>query len=133
MLLGNLAGFRDAALIEATRALLLSDEFDFRDVSSLVYAGTGEPETREAAWTFFKDHYDAFAAKMRSDERGWALSFMYMFCDADHRADAAQFFTPRATFDGGPRLLANALDSIDQCIAQRARNAPDIAKFLSRY
>ncbi len=134
MLLGALSGFRAPELIAAAQALALSREFDIRDGRSLFFAGLGDPATREQAWTFIKTHFDDLLAQMRDDEKMGALRLAGAFCDVEHRQDAEAFFTPRAAkINGGPRTLARVLEGVDQCIAQREKNAPDIAAFMKKY
>ena len=134
MLLGALAGFADPELVKAAQQLGLSGEFDVRDGGGLLYAGLGEPATREMAWQFVKDHFDEIAAKLRDDEKMWSLGVAGRFCDAEHRKDAEAFFSERAKkINGGPRALARTLEGVDQCIALREKNAPEIAAFLKKF
>jgi alanyl aminopeptidase len=134
MLLGALASFADPALVKAAEDLALAGEFDVRDGGGLFMAGMDDPATREQAWTFVKAHFDELAAKLRDDEKSWSLGVARSFCDAEHRADAEAFFKERAAkINGGPQALARTLESMDECIAQRARNAPEIATFLKKF
>ncbi len=55
-------------------------------------------------------------------------------CSDAVREDAKSFFEPRMkTVQGGTRALANALESIHLCAAQKPAAETEIAKFLSQY
>jgi alanyl aminopeptidase len=56
------------------------------------------------------------------------------FCSAPERAEVEAFFKPKVEgYAGGPRILAQALERIDLCIARRAALGPSLAEFLKRY
>ena len=56
------------------------------------------------------------------------------FCDEHHRHDAAEFFEGRSTkYGGGPRNLAQTLESIDLCVAYKKAQQPSLTEFLERY
>jgi len=52
-------------------------------------------------------------------------------CSPGERADGERVFGPRAqTALGGPRAFANALERLDLCIDQRAREVPELERFF---
>jgi len=54
------------------------------------------------------------------------------FCDPVHRQEVAAFFTERMErAPGGPRRLAQVLESMDLCIAYKAAQGPSVESFLS--
>ena len=74
------------------------------------------------------------AARMRSDEFQGMIGVPGMFCDDAHRADADTFFSPRAAkVDNGPKTLAQALESVDLCIASQKHHLPSTTEFLKKY
>jgi hypothetical protein len=53
-------------------------------------------------------------------------------CDEAAQQDAEQFFSGRSTkFLGGPRVLAQALESMHLCIAWKAAQTASVEKFLA--
>jgi len=55
------------------------------------------------------------------------------FCDPASRDQVQAFFGPRASkYSGAPRALAQTLESIDQCIANKAAQGPSVAEFLAK-
>ncbi|HEX2573943.1 MAG TPA: M1 family metallopeptidase [Polyangia bacterium] len=132
-ILGAVGAFDDPALVRAALSKVLSGEFDLRESISILTGVLGNWKTREQAYAFVKENYDVLAARMRSDEFQLVLHLPGAFCDAAHRADAASFFTERATrIDGGPRTLEQTLEMVDLCIARQARHQPSVIEFLKK-
>jgi alanyl aminopeptidase len=53
-----------------------------------------------------------------------------VICDAEHRADAERFFRDRVQAqNGGPRVLAQALESISLCEAERVARQASVTSF----
>jgi aminopeptidase N len=134
-LLLALGSFRDPALGAEALALLLRDDFDLRESLSILWAAADHRETQDVAWRFVQDNFDRLAARARSDEAAWLVGGIVSgFCDAERRREAAAFFEPRvARIDGASLALANALETVDACVAEEARNASAVAEFLRSY
>ena len=119
-MLGALASTRDPALL--TRALDLSLDPRLRQNERITIVATllSTLETRDAAWTWLTAHFDALAP-MLPDRYAGFLPRAFKVCDAT-RADALRtFFTPRVDkLTGGPRNLALALETAEQCAARVA-------------
>jgi alanyl aminopeptidase len=133
-LLGALGSFRDPALVRASTALLLSNDFPpLESVSGIASGMLGEEATREPFYAFVKEHFDALVERLPHEARGYMPVFGSAFCDAAHRQDVAAFFQERSARDpGGPQFLAQALERVDLCIAQREALQPGLTRFLSR-
>jgi len=133
-LLAALGAFRDPALADASLALILGGDLDFRETRGIVAARMEEPETRETAWAWLQANWDAILVKMRADEGMWLYATVETFCDEAHRDAAAVFLAERArATPGAPRTLQNAFDASTVCIAAQKLNGPAIAEFLARY
>ncbi|QRK09152.1 M1 family metallopeptidase [Archangium violaceum] len=133
-LLGALGAFNDPTLVRASIALLLSD--DFSPLEVIMYmAGElmNEEVPRELLYTYVKDHYDALTERLPHEARGAAPTLGVAFCDPAHRQDIEAFFKERsAHHPGGPKFLAQTLERVDLCIAQREALRPGLMRFLTR-
>jgi alanyl aminopeptidase len=131
-LIGALSSFTDPALARSNLRLLLDPAMDMREVGWLLYGAAWEVRTREVAYTFVKEHYDALAARMpeeRVSSLVWAGS---SFCDPVRRQEVAAFFSERTgRAPGGARDLAQALESMDLCIALKQAQGASVESFLS--
>jgi alanyl aminopeptidase len=133
-LLLALGSFRDPALARASTDLLLSQDYPTLEVFGGLASGMmGYEPTRELFFTYVKDHFDALLARLPQEVGGYMPSLGGAFCDSAHRQDVEAFFKDRAPrYPGGPKILAQALESVDLCIAQRDSLQPGLARFLAR-
>ncbi|WNG40999.1 M1 family metallopeptidase [Archangium violaceum] len=131
-ILGALGSFREPSLVRENLKLLLEPGVDMREVFRLLFAAGWDVRTRDVAYAFVKENYDALAARLPEagvEMLAWSAS---AYCDPVHRQDAAAFFTERmARAPGGPRTLAQVLEGVDLCIAFKAAQGPGIESFLA--
>ena len=129
-----LGEFRQPDLVRRALALSLSDEFDSRESISVVTVAADTGNSPELAWDFFKEHYDAMLARQPRESVGDAPEIAKAFCDPAHRKDVADFFRGRIEkLPGGPRNLAQTLETIDLCIALRTAQEGSVKEFLAKY
>ena len=120
-LLSALASVTDEALAARARALTLDPNLRVNEVGTVLARQAAHRTTREAAWQYLQDHFDAIIDRIPARRAGQIVGFAARFCDAVHREQAARFFEPRVSeLPGGPRNLAAALESIDLCAARVA-------------
>ncbi|MFL5353519.1 M1 family metallopeptidase [Archangium sp.] len=127
-----LGGFNDPALVRENLKLVLDPGTDVREVGWLLFRAGFDVRTRDVAFAFVKENYDALAARLPEEGvEGLALSAV-SYCDPVHRQEAAAFFTERmARAPGGPRTLAQVLESVDLCIAFKAAQGTSLESFLA--
>ena len=137
-LIGALGQFRDPSIIESTFGLLLKDDFDIRRTVGLLFGPLGYWKTRELPYAWVKQNYDALAARLprvvESDMTAILPFTATGACSAKSAADAEAFFKDKMTKAvGGPRTLAQALESIRLCAARREAQQAGLAEFLKSY
>ncbi len=133
-LLRALGDFRDPALVRRALDLYLDGEFDPREADTPFLTAAEAINSPDLAWSFFKEHYDTILARVPREIVGTAPSVGGGFCDAAHRKDLADFFQDRVgKLPGGPRTLAQTLETIDLCIALRDTQEGSVREFLSGY
>ena len=133
-LLSALGSFRDPALAREALGLFLSKEFDAREAYGILFAASRDEDNKALVWDFVKTNYDAIVARMPREITGFVPYLGAGFCDAEHRAEVAAFFQERvAKLPGGTRALAQALETIDLCIASRSAQEPGVREFLKGY
>jgi cytosol alanyl aminopeptidase len=117
---------------------MLEAQADANEIRQLIYLYSQRRKVRNVAWEFLTTNYDSIVARLPSSrgvDAGTSLMFAGRgFCDAEGRAKVESFFGERAKkLQGGPRELAQTLESIDQCIARRAALEQPLAEFLKQY
>ncbi len=124
--------FRDAGLAKEAQALVLSDDLDPRESFAILGAQSRHPATRAAAYDFVKTNFDALVKRLPRDSAAGFPSFAVGFCDDEHLADASIFFKDRAPQSvGGPRRLAQSLETLQLCSALRKQQSASVGAFLN--
>jgi len=125
-LLTALGRFTDAELATRARAVSLEANTRSNEISLVVGAQLGEPETRSAARAWLRSEYTAL---MKKGPRGLGTGFARL--DASDRCSNAEadeidaWHGPRLReIEGGPRRLAQAVESIRLCAALKAAQTP---------
>ena len=132
-LLGAMGAFADPKIVAQAMSLALTDEFDLREGSGLLSAGFTRPATREAAYVFVRDHFDAIAAKLPPMYRPYMAFTFVAMCDASRTKEFETFFRPKIDpLDGGPRIMQQALEELALCSASRKAQTPGVVAFLQR-
>jgi alanyl aminopeptidase len=134
-LLGAIGAFRDPAIVKANFALLLKGEVDLREGRALLLAPLRTAATRALPFDLVRDNYDQLVSTLPSGGMGEMAARLPVigsaFCDDRRRGEVEAFFKDRvAKTTGGERILAQILESIDQCIAIRKAQEPGVAQFL---
>ncbi len=113
-----LGSTRDPALAARARGLALDPQLRVNEIFLPLYPQLHDPATRDATWAFIKAHFDALAGRMPPESAGYAPAALGAYCDAQHAADVQSFFASRVhALPGGPRNLAEAVESIRLCAA----------------
>jgi alanyl aminopeptidase len=129
--LGALAGFRDPELAARTRAMMLEDEFPSLETSGFLYAGTGTPEGREAAWKFLVDNYDKIHGRMPREYRS-GLIYLGGDCSKAGLERTIAFFKDRTPGElQGPRTYSSFVEGQTLCIARREKDTASFVEFLT--
>ena len=134
LLFDALGAFRDPALSQRGLLLLTSGEFETREAMRMLMGVASHVETRQVAYDFVKQNFQKLVDKLPRDAGSRLSSVAAGFCDAAHRSDAESFFTGRSTrYIGGPRVLKQTLERIEQCSRLQTAESGHIATFLKAY
>jgi aminopeptidase N len=133
-LLYSLGSFPDPEIARKALPIVLTDEFDSRQSLNILFGVGQSPKTRDLAYDFVKQNWDALIAKLPTDTGAFLPYVAGGYCDDAHRQDAASFFHGRSTkYTGGPRNLAQMLEGIDLCVAFKKAQQPSVTEFLKSY
>ena len=133
-LLAGLGGVREPALAAELLPLTLDDRIDPRESIYLLFRLSQQRETRRTAFDFLKANYEKLLARLPQGELSatqylpWAGAGL---CADDTHAEIEGFFRPRAaSVMGAPRVLAQVLESVDQCVALKHAQMPSLVAYL---
>ncbi|MDI1481609.1 M1 family metallopeptidase [Polyangium sp. y55x31] len=129
--LGALTSFRDRALVDESLALVLDGGFDPRDAVWLL----GQDERMlDRSLGYVEKNWSALVSRMPSEALGYLPLVFQGSCDETNRAAVARVFEGRVSeIVGAPRALAQSLESISLCVAQRQKLEPSLRAFLQKY
>jgi len=129
-----LGAFQDPEIIKTAQSIVLTDEFDSRESQGILFAPAQMRQTRDLAYDFVKQNWNALIAKLPTDSGSFMPYIAGGYCDAEHRQDVENFFTGRSTkYTGGPRILTQVLEGIDLCVAYKNAQEGSVAEFLKTY
>ncbi len=132
-LLDGLSSVREPQLVRQLLPMVLDPANDVREVLWMLYRPSQDPATRDVVYSFVKENYDALVARMPEMFGARLVYVGAAWCDAEHRKDVADFFTQRsARTPEGPRVLAQVMEELDLCIAQKEAQGASIEAFLTR-
>ncbi len=132
-LLRALSRFRNPSIVKASLAVVLSDAFDARESSRLMWGATQAPETQTMVWDWMLANFDALTQRMPRDSGAHLPWIATNTCDAAYVPKVKAFFGERAkTFEGGPRELEQAIEQLQLCSIYKQAQAPAVALFLAK-
>ena len=129
-----LASVRDVTRQKEALALLLDPKVDTRESIWMLFYWAREAN-RHAAQQFFRDHRDEIRARMPKTDRTAVLASLFTnACNAQERDAMAEEATKTfGSYPGGERIVKQAIESGDQCIARRAILEPALSAWLRRH
>jgi cytosol alanyl aminopeptidase len=125
-----LAQTRQAPLI--ARALDLALDPRLRKNERLIALDRllGAPSTRDAAWSWLTAHFDALMPLL-PDRYGGQLTRAIRMCSRRQIDEVRAFLASRVEqLTGGPRNLAQALESAEHCVARVAAQRASVVAYL---
>src|SRR5262249_49893771 len=95
-------------------------------------------ETRGTAFSFITSRFDELAPPGRSFgpmDLGAGLTMVgQAFCTKENLEKEKVFFEPRMSkYTGGPRMLAQTIENIEQCIARKEKQQAGVTAFYMKY
>ena len=124
----------DVARQRIALELLLDPKVDIRETADLLFQPRGEAN-RLAAQEFFQAHMADLLKRIPSEGTSSGQAYFALLftssCSAGRRDEIARYVTETfAKMDGGARVVQQAIEAMDQCIAQRKLVEPELRAWL---
>jgi len=141
-LLDGLASTRDPALLDANLALATSGKLNPAELTRLLSGQRYRREDPPADWGPARmqlmagvgTRWDALTQLLPRGGVAALFKLARSSCSSEERARAEEVFRPHVdSVLGGPRLLAQAEESLDLCIAQKQREVPSLQQFFAPF
>ncbi|HKR66658.1 MAG TPA: M1 family metallopeptidase [Thermoanaerobaculia bacterium] len=128
-LLYALTDFSQTELAARTIALVETPTVRVNDLPSFFAELLSNPATRDAAWTYLKEHWTDLRTKVTSFGGRGAIPALGSACSANFRTDVATFFATHPA-PGAERAVAQSLEQIDACLTMRERYAGEVRAWV---
>jgi len=116
------------------RALIGDPRLRDNEAVSIVFGQVGNEHQRDAMWDWARDegNLETLLARVPTWRKGAVVAVGGGFCSAQRADQVEAFFADRVdAWEGGPRALAQTLERIRLCAAQRARHAEVVTALFS--
>jgi aminopeptidase N len=127
-----LTRFESPELLQRTLEFAVSDQVRNQDSWMLIALLMERRETQEQAWKFVQTHWEQIARKSTASSGTRIVEATGAFCAVEKRDEVAKFFAVHPV-EGSERTLAKALDTIDDCVALRHSQAPELRRWLDAH
>ncbi|HEY4118012.1 MAG TPA: M1 family aminopeptidase, partial [Byssovorax sp.] len=128
--LAALGSARRPELAARARGLALDPSLRGNEWATPLEVQLAKPETRDAAWAFFKEHLEAILA--RPSRAAHVITWAGVFCDEAHRSELQALYEARLSrLEGAPRTLAETLESMRLCVARKQAQEASAGAFFS--
>lgn len=126
-----LAYARDDKAAARVREMVLDPKLRNNEIGGMLFAQITETATRAAAWVWLKKDFDEILKRIPVWAQGRLAAVGSSFCSEEEKQQLNEFFGPKINeLGGGPRTLANTLERIDLCIAQRKHYQADLNQLI---
>ena len=120
-ILAALGHAEEPALSERALDLSLDPRLRMNEISTVLGPQFHNPRTRDRAWQWLTDHFDALSTRLGASQVGYTPWFATSFCTDEAATEVEHFFAPKvAGLPGGPRNLASTIEEISLC-AEKAK------------
>ena len=115
------------------RELVLSPELRDNEIFTVIYPQVMMPETRAATWDWFQQNMDRILPRVPEDSWGQMTFVGDAFCNTEKQAEVEAFFAERIeSLTGGPRSLAQTLETIALCTAKVEQHKTEMDVWLGQ-
>jgi aminopeptidase N len=125
-----LVEFENPALLQRGLEYTLTSKVRSQDAAIQLAIAIHIPESRPAAWSFVKAHWDKVKTELAPEMAQILVGSTASFCSVEARDDVQSFFdahpVPMATVD-----LKHAIEQINSCILLRSQQEPKLKQWLA--
>jgi alanyl aminopeptidase len=115
-LLRGLAHAREATHADFVRSFAFLNTLRKNETLGLFFSHLRNAHNQPATWNFFTSHFDDFASTLTKSQMGNLPYLAQGLCSVESAAQVNKFFQPIISeYEGGPRTLAEVVESIEIC------------------
>jgi alanyl aminopeptidase len=131
-LLAAIGRHNDPAQQPLLLQMVLDEQIRDNEIYYLLGPQFAQKETRAQAWQWLQQNLDAVLERIPLWRKGRVSQLGSSFCSSEHAAEVEAFFADRIeNLQGGPRTLANTLESIRLCAARKTHFQPQLQALVT--
>ena len=115
------------------RELVFSPELRDNEIFSILFPQVLMPETRDTTWVWFQQNMDRILPRIPEESWGRMTFVGSAFCNTEKQVEVQAYFAERIkSLTGGPRNLAQTLETIDLCVAKVQQHKSEMDVWLGQ-
>ena len=126
-----MAEFENPQLNERALEYALTKKVRNQDAAIQFAIAMQIPQTREQAWKFVQDHWDAVHALLTPELGNILVGSTGSFCSADARDQVQQFFATHKVASA-ERAMKHSVETINGCIELRKDQGPNLKQWIGQ-
>jgi len=131
--LDALGSVKDPDKAAEVRELVFSPELRDNEIYSILFPQVLMPETRDDTWMWFQQNIERILQRIPEESWGRMTFVGTAFCNSEKHEEVQAFFAERVnSLTGGPRRLAQSLESIDLCVAKVKQHKTEMDVWLGQ-
>jgi aminopeptidase N/puromycin-sensitive aminopeptidase len=130
--LHTLTRFQAPELVARTLEYAVSDAVRSQDRGTLIARLLSRRETQDQAWAFVEQHWAEIERKATENSGARIVAAAGAFCTVERRDEVVSFFGAHPVASA-ERALAKSIDSINDCVALRAAQEPELRQWLDAH
>ncbi|HWG21481.1 MAG TPA: M1 family metallopeptidase [Terracidiphilus sp.] len=125
-----LARFENPELAQRAMDYAISDKVRNQDAAIQFAIELSMPATRDQAWKYVQDHWDAIHALLTPELGNALVGSTGSFCSAEARDDVQQFFAAHKVASAD-QAIKHSIERINGCIELRRLQEPNLEKWIA--
>jgi aminopeptidase N/puromycin-sensitive aminopeptidase len=130
--LHTLTRFQAPELVARTLEYAVSDAVRSQDRGTLIARLLSRRETQDQAWAFVERHWAEIEQRATENSGARIVVATGAFCSVEKRDEVTSFFAAHPVASA-ERTLAKSIDSINDCVALRAAQEPELRQWLDAH
>jgi alanyl aminopeptidase len=126
-----LAAARDPLANQEIEDFIIAGTLGVREQATYLRTAFADAERRPGVWAWFRRDFKRISASVPRDARSRLVGLAKDLCADQSRAEIEWFYKPMiGDIAGAPRVYANALETVDRCVAWRKAKGGEMSAAL---
>lgn len=131
-LLTGISASKNPEFIKQLRDWVISDRLRDNEIYTIIFSQVSDNANKYGMWQWVKDNFEAFKNRVPIWGQGRLTAVGSSFCTQEKKQELLDFFNPIIEdLSGGPRYLAQTVESIDLCMAKLPHEKEQLRAYIN--